>query len=134
MKVGGIKTLMLVIALAFAGSITQALAQTKEKVYTTVTQQAEFPGGMEALYKYLAKNIHYPEAARNKNVQGKVFLTFIVEKNGSLSDIKVVKGVGSGCDEESVRVIKASPKWHPGKEKGKVVRQSYTIPISFTLA
>jgi TonB family protein len=102
-------------------------------IYSRVEQPAEFPGGIENLYKYLAKNLQYPKAARENKVQGKVFITFIIEKDGSLTDFKVLRGIGSGCDEEAIRAMKGSPKWKPAAQDGKQVRQQYTIPISFTL-
>jgi periplasmic protein TonB len=102
-------------------------------IFTAVEDNASFPGGIEKFYAYLGKSIHYPAVARENNVQGKVFLTFVVEKDGSLTDIKVLRGIGSGCDEEAVRVIKNSPKWKPGQQNGRVVRQQYTVPINFTL-
>jgi protein TonB len=115
-----------------------ASAQKKAKtdpnqVYTAVEQSAEFPGGQNKFASYLAKTIHYPAAARNGNVQGKVFVSFVVEKDGSLGQLKVVRGIGSGCDQEAVRALAAGPKWKPGKQNGKVVRQQYTVPINFSL-
>ena len=104
-----------------------------DEIYTAVEHPAEFPGGIDAFYTYLQANIHYPEQAIQDGVQGKVYVTFIVEKDGSLTDVKVMRGIGDGCDEEAVRVIKASPKWNPGKQNGVVVRQQYTVPIDFEL-
>lgn len=104
------------------------------EIYTAVEHSAQFPGGIKKFYEYLANNIKYPADARKNNVQGKVFLTFVVEKDGSLSDIKVMRGIGSGCDEEALRVIKASPKWVPGTQNGRTVRQQYTAPIGFSLS
>lgn len=104
------------------------------EIYTAVEHSAQFPGGINAFYAYIGKSIRYPAEARQHNVQGRVYLTFVVEKDGSLSDAKVLRGIGSGCDEEAVRVIKESPKWQPGQQNGKVVRQQYTVPIQFTLA
>jgi protein TonB len=103
-------------------------------IFVTVENSAEYPGGLDKFYEYLSKSIHYPAVARENNLQGKVFLTFVVEKDGSLTDIKVLRGIGSGCDEEAVRVIKASKKWKPGIQNGREVRQQYTVPISFALA
>ena len=104
-----------------------------DSVYNQPEVMPEFPGGMEAMMKYLSENIKYPELAKEKNTQGRVLVTFIVEKNGSISNVKVVKGIGNGCDEEAVRVISAMPKWKPGKQNGKTVRVSFAIPISFKL-
>ena len=108
-------------------------AEEKDSVYNKPEVMPEYPGGMEAMMKYLSENLKYPEQAKEKNTQGRVLVTFIVEKNGSISDVKVVKGIGNGCDEEAVRVIKAMPKWKPGMQDGKKVRVSFAIPISFKL-
>ncbi|RWY49188.1 M56 family metallopeptidase [Mucilaginibacter gilvus] len=105
----------------------------KSTVYTAVQDQPRFPGGIEAFPKYLAKTIKYPKIAREHNVHGRVILTFVVEKDGSLSDIKVLRGIGSGCDEEAVRAVKASPKWIAGKQGGKKVRVQYSVPVNFAL-
>jgi protein TonB len=104
------------------------------KIFTAVEKEPAFPGGEDAFIKYLGKNIHYPAIAKENNVQGKVFLSFVVERSGALTDIKVVRGIGSGCDDEAVRVLKNSPKWAPGIQNGRPVRVAYTIPVSFTLS
>ena len=114
-------------------SDVKAVTEDPNEIFTAVENSAEYPGGIEAFYKYLSNAIRYPSVARENNVQGKVFLTFVVEKDGSLTDIKVMRGIGSGCDEEAMRVIKASKKWRPGQQNGRTVRQQYTVPISFTL-
>jgi TonB family protein len=85
------------------------------------------------LRRYLAKTIRYPKVARDNNVQGRVILTFVIEKDGSVSDIKVLRGIGSGCDEEAVRAIKASPKWIAGRQNGKKVRTQFSVPVQFAL-
>ena len=102
-------------------------------VYTKVENQPTYPGGDEARIEFMIKNIKYPEQAKKNGVQGKVFVTFIVEKDGSLSNVKVMRGIGAGCDEEAVRVIKLMPKWTPGLEKGKPVKVQFVLPIQFTL-
>ena len=113
--------------------VKQVTEEDPNKIFTAVEKEPGFPGGDEAFLKYLAKNIHYPAIAKENNVQGKVFLSFVVEKDGSLTDVKTVRGIGSGCDDEAMRVLKASPKWKPGIQNGRPVRVSYTIPVSFTL-
>ncbi|MGZ3778580.1 MAG: TonB family protein [Mucilaginibacter sp.] len=90
-------------------------------------------GGMGEFYKFLAKNIHYPAVAKENNIQGEVFLTFIVERDGKLNDIKILRGIGAGCDEEALRVLKLSPPWSPGFHYGIPVRVKYQVPISFAL-
>ncbi|MEQ7801566.1 energy transducer TonB [Pedobacter sp. ASV1-7] len=96
--------------------------------------QPTYPGGMDKFYNYLSKAIRYPAMAQEQNIQGKVFLSFIIEKNGTLTDIKIERKLGYGTDEEAVRVLKASPRWIPGIQNGKPVRVKYNIPISFALS
>ncbi|MGN7202723.1 energy transducer TonB [Pedobacter sp. SAFR-022] len=96
--------------------------------------QPTFPGGIEKFYQYLNKSIKYPPMAAENNIQGKVFVSFVVERNGTLTDIKVLRSLGGGTDEEAVRVLKASPTWIPGVQNGKQVRVKYNIPISFSLS
>ncbi|MEO6632074.1 MAG: energy transducer TonB [Mucilaginibacter sp.] len=86
------------------------------------------------LYKFLGRTVRYPATARENNTQGSVRVSFVVEKDGALTDIKVTRGIGDGCDEEAVRVMKLSPKWIPGSQGGKAVRVVYSIPISFALS
>ncbi|GAA4908430.1 TonB family protein [Mucilaginibacter defluvii] len=93
-----------------------------------------FKGGLHAFGRFLAKNIRYPALAREKNKQGRVFISFIVTETGKLKDIKVLKGIGFGCDEEVVRVMKLSPDWKPQYLNGKPVKELYTVPIAFNLA
>ncbi len=102
-------------------------------VFEALEVQPTFPGGMDKFYSYLAKAIRYPTIAQEQGIQGKVFLSFIIEKNGSLTDIKVERKLGYGTDEEAVRVLKASPRWIPGIQNGKFVRVKYNIPISFAM-
>lgn len=100
-------------------------------VFTSVEIFPEFPGGMKAFYEYLSKNLRYSDEARKNNISGKVILQFIVEKDGKLTNIKILRGLGSGLDEEAVRVLTESPNWKPGQQNGKLVRVAYTLPISF---
>ena len=93
----------------------------------------EFPGGMEKFMEFLSGNIKYPETAKDKNISGRVFIQFVIEKDGAVSNVKVMKGIGGGCDEEAVRVVKSMPKWKPGMQDGKPVRVNYTLPILFKL-
>lgn len=83
--------------------------------------------------KFLRDNIKYPQIARESGIQGTVYVTFVVEKDGRVTDIRVLRGIGGGCDEEAVRVIKAMPRWQPGKQRGKPVRVQFNMPIKFTL-
>ena len=92
-----------------------------------------YKGGMEAMYSYLGSTIVYPQIAKETGITGTVIVTFVIEKNGSISNIQVLKGIGGGCDEEAVRVIRLMPKWKPGRQKGKSVRVQFNLPIRFTL-
>ncbi len=93
----------------------------------------EFPGGQDAFVKFLRKNLRYPPMAAEAGIQGKVLLSFVIERNGEVSQLKVVRGIGSGCDEEAVRVLSKSPRWKPGMQNDKAVRVAYNIPINFSL-
>lgn len=112
-----------------------AVAVDDNKVYdfVSIEKQPEFPGGIAKFYDYLGKSIRYPAMAQENNVQGKVFLTFVVEKDGKLTDIQVVRGPGSGTNEEAIRVLKASPRWNPGIQNGVPVRVKYNIAVNFNL-
>jgi protein TonB len=99
----------------------------------TVEIMPEFVGGMDAWSKFLNKNLRYPTQARDEGTQGRVTISFVVEKNGELSNVKVLRGIGYGCDEEAIRVIKKSPFWKPGFQNGRAVRVSYVMPIVFRL-
>jgi TonB family protein len=147
--------LLAVLFLFTAGTVSSLSAQDTKQQYEKQAQETkatpleqpseekpvfikaevtpEFPGGIEAMYKYMATNIKYPEEARKKGVQGRVFITFIIETDGSVSHIKILRGIGSGCDEEAVRVVSAMPKWSPGKEKGEAVRVQFNLPVMFSL-
>ena len=101
---------------------------------TFAQHMPSFPGGYEAFYKFLSKKIKYPAQARRMGIEGRVYVSFIVEKDGSLGQISVVKGMGAGLDEESLRVMNQVPKWNPGKQGHRPVRVKMTIPINFKLA
>ncbi|HTD40604.1 MAG TPA: energy transducer TonB [Mucilaginibacter sp.] len=105
----------------------------RSKIFTAVEMEPSFPGGVDRFYQFLQYNVKYPAEAVKYKVQGKVFISFVVERDGSLTDIKILRGIGSGCDEEAVRVVSISPKWKPGIQNGRPVRVQYTMPISFTL-
>jgi len=120
------------VAAPSKGTVVEA-APEPEKIFTVVEQQPEFPGGQSEMYKYLGKNIKYPSAASRANVSGRVFMSFVVNVDGSIQDVSVLKGLGFGCDEEAMRVVKAMPKWKPGKQSGRAVRVKYNLPINFQL-
>ncbi len=105
-----------------------------EQVFLIVEDQPEPSGGMGAFYEYLGKNIRYPEQARRMGVEGRVFVEFVVDKDGSLTNVRVVKGIGAGCDEEAVRVVNGAPNWKPGKQRGRPVKVKMTVPVFFKLS
>ncbi|MGI4749739.1 MAG: TonB family protein [Janthinobacterium lividum] len=101
--------------------------------FTAIEKLPAFPGGMEAWAKFLSKNLHYPEQASSAGVSGRVYISFIVEKDGRITDIQVARAAGYGFDEEAKRVLKMAPQWKPGIQNGKPVRVRYTMPINFTI-
>ena len=104
-----------------------------KEIFTVVEEQPGFVGGEESRIAYLQQNIKYPEEAKELGIQGKVFVTFVVEIDGSITDVKVLRGIGGGCDEEAIRVVSSMPKWVPGKQRGTAVRVQFNLPIKFTL-
>ena len=96
-----------------------------------VAEDAEFPGGMEAMYKYIADNLKYPQLALENNIQGRVYVGFTVEVDGSISNVRVLRDIGGGCGQAAKCVVESMPKWKPGKQGGKVVRSQYNLPINF---
>ena len=103
------------------------------EIFTVVEESPSFPGGDIARIKFLQQNIDYPTMARESGIQGTVYVTFVVEPDGKVSNVQILRGIGGGCDEEAVRVIKAMPRWHAGKQRGKPVRVQFNMPIKFTL-
>ena len=103
------------------------------KVFDVVEEMPQFPGGQAALLEYLAKNIKYPVVAEENGVQGKVVVTFVVERDGSITDVRVVRSVDPSLDKEAARVVKSMPHWIPGKQNGSAVRVKYTVPVTFKL-
>ncbi len=108
-------------------------APKEEEIFVAVEQQAEFPGGMAALMKWLSNNIRYPEAAQQNDVQGRVIVKFVVEKDGSVSQVQILKGVDKDLDKEALRVVNKMPKWQAGKNNGVAVRSYFTLPVNFRL-
>ena len=105
-----------------------------EEIYQVVEQVPEFKGGMDALMKYLSSNINYPQEAKDKNIQGKSLIRFVVEKDGSITDVEVARSSGNDLlDQESMRVVKSMPKWNPGKQSGRAVRTRFVLPVMFRL-
>ena len=107
--------------------------EEETKVFDVVEQMPSFPGGPSALMQYLSSNIKYPVVAEENGVQGRVVCTFVVERDGSITDVRVIKSVDPSLDKEAVRVVKSMPKWIPGKQNGSAVRVKYTVPVTFRL-
>ncbi len=103
------------------------------EIFMSVEEQPEFPGGSSKLMEFIQKNLKYPMMARESGIQGRVFVGFVVEPDGSISHVQVMRGIGGGCDEEAVRVVQSMPKFKPGKQRGNPVRVQYTLPIVFRL-
>lgn len=106
---------------------------THYEVFTVVEEMPEFPGGPEKMLNFIGQHIRYPNVARDNGIQGRVFVNFVVEYDGSVSSVKVLRGIGGGCDEEAARVIASMPRWKPGKQGGKAVAVMVNSPISFRL-
>ena len=125
----------MMVAFGFSSASAQktVVSQKNEEVFDVVEQMPEYPGGMQALFEFLSQNIKYPEDAQKQKVEGRVIVTFVVETDGSISNVEVAKHAFPSLDNEAVRVIQAMPNWTPGKQSGKVVRVKYTVPIVFNL-
>ena len=115
------------------GPVMAAEEGDEGEVFQVVEQMPEFPGGMDKLMEYLSKNIKYPSIAQENNIQGRVIMEFVVNKDGSIVEPKVMRSVDTSLDNEAMRVIKSMPKWNPGKQRGKAVRVRYTVPVFFRL-
>ncbi|WP_337043640.1 energy transducer TonB [Emticicia sp. 17c] len=120
---------------AEAPPVEKKIAEVEEsnEAFLHVEVQPTFVGGTSELYKFLSKTLKYPPVAQRANIEGRVYMSFIVEKDGSITDIQVVKSVGFGLDEEATRTVKLMPKWNPGKQNGRNVRVKFTIPVTFKL-
>ncbi len=103
------------------------------KIFTVVEEMPGFPGGEEKLFEYLRKNIKYPPVARENGITGRVYVTFVVDKDGKIKDAKILRGIGGGCDEEALRVVRAMPEWKAGRQNGRSVQVQYNLPVNFTL-
>lgn len=105
----------------------------EDKIFYAVEQQAEFPGGLQAMMKFLQKNIKYPASAKRMGIEGRVFVKFIVDKEGGISNMEIVKGINADLDKEAMRVIKLMPPWKPGKQNGRAVKSQFVLPVYFKL-
>ena len=128
-----ILALMAVFGLTTVSAQKTVVAKKNQKVFDVVEQMPEYPGGQAALFEYLSKNIKYPADAEKKKVEGKVFVTFVVDSDGKITDVSLLKKVFPSLDAEAIRVISAMPNWIPGRQKGQAVRVKYTVPIMFRL-
>lgn len=107
--------------------------EVADEIFQIVEEPATPQGGYEAFYEYVGKNMRYPAQARRMGIEGTVYVQFVVEKDGSITDVQAIRGIGAGCDDEAVRVIQNQPKWNPPKQRGKAVRQRIVLPIKFQL-
>ena len=105
----------------------------EDEIFRVVEEEPSFPGGEIARIKFLQQNIKYPQWARERGIQGAVYITFVVEPDGSISNVSLLRGIGGGCDEEAIRVIESMPRWNAGKQWGRAVRVQFNMPIKFTL-
>ena len=124
---------MAVMCLVTANAQKTVVSQSSQSVYDEVEVMPEFPGGMQAMIEYLNTNIKYPKDAIKQEVGGRVMVMFVVETDGSLSNVRVARKVFPSLDAEAVRVVYSTPKWKPGKEKGRSVRVNFTMPIVFSV-
>jgi protein TonB len=108
-------------------------SEPENKIFIIVEKEPEFPGGLDALYQYLGSKIKYPAMAKDSGIMGIVNLTFVVEKDGTITGVKLLRDIGGGCGEEALRVIKEMPNWSPGKQRKKPVRVQFTLPVYFKL-
>lgn len=121
------KKLVLICALLCAFGI-RAAAQDKD-----FEVDPQFPGGMEALVMYVCMNVEYPETARSEGIEGKVYVSFVIDKDGSITDIKLLRDIGGGCGEAVVKMLRSMPRWKPGMAGGKPVRVQFNLPVNFSL-
>ncbi|PRY85008.1 energy transducer TonB [Mongoliibacter ruber] len=109
------------------------VVEKADEIFDVVENSPEFPGGMEAWNDYLRKNLKYPTQARRMGIEGTVYVVFVVNTDGSIQDVDILRGIGGGCDEEALRVVSNAPKWTPGKQRGRPVRVRMRLPIRFKL-
>ncbi len=117
----------------FEEPVEQVVVEDENKIFMVVEQQPEFEGGYEAMMNFIRKNMRYPASARRMGIDGTVYVSFVVEKDGSINDVSVLRGISADCDKEAVRVVQAMPNWKAGKQNGKPVRVKFNLPIKFKL-
>ncbi len=123
----------ILLCLMMATLMTLSSEAQTDKVYDRVEVMPEFPGGMQGLFEYMQNNVNYPKEAKNQKIEGRVIVSFIVEKDGSISDVHPLTAVHPLLDKEAMRLVNEMPRWKPGTEKGKAVRVSFALPVSFKL-
>ncbi len=126
-------SLMAIFCLTTINAQKTVVSKKNQKVYDVVEKMPQYPGGMVALFEFLEKNLKYPADAQKQKVEGRVIVSFIVETDGSISDINIVRKVFPSLDEEAVRLLGMMPRWSPGLQNGKPVRVKYAIPITYSL-
>lgn len=131
------RTILMAIAACMMTLGAQAQVKNQpnisQEVYDVVEEMPVFPGGIQGMIKFLSENISYPKEAQKKKISGRVLVSFVVEKNGSVSEVQTERSLYPSLDEEAVRVVKSMPNWTPGKQGGQVVRVKYTLPVTFSL-
>lgn len=126
---------LLILLMLFAAYGAKGQDTTvKKETFQYVEQMPEYPGGTTSMEAYIKQNLKYPEVAIRKGTCGKVYIKFVVDVDGAITDVAVVRGIGNECDEEALRVVKEMPQWNPGKQRGKPVRVALTIPVNFKLS
>ena len=128
-----LKVALMMLVLLFSFMTSTAQTKKNNMVYDVVEVMPQYPGGQIAMLKYIMENIKYPEQAMKEGIQGRVTVSFIVEKDGRVSNVRLLRSVQSSLDKEAVRVVKSMPKWSPGKQKGKPVRVRFVVPVMFKL-
>ena len=128
-----LKVALMMLVLLFSFMTSTAQTKKNNMVYDVVEVMPQYPGGQIAMLKYFMENIKYPEQAMKEGIQGRVTVSFIVEKDGRVSNVRLLRSVQSSLDKEAVRVVKSMPKWSPGKQKGKPVRVRFNVPVMFKL-
>ncbi len=129
------KQLLLIFMLfvIFSGNNDIFAQEASDEVFTVVEEQPTFPGGNAAITTYLSQNLKYPQSAFDAEIEGTVYANFIIEKDGSVSNVKILRGIHPDCDAEVIRVVSEMPKWNPGKQRGQAVRVQFNLPVRFRL-
>jgi protein TonB len=117
----------------FSNMVFEEETRDEGEIFMIVEEMPEFPGGTEALQRYLAQSVRYPVIAQENGIQGRVYIQFVINQNGEVTNATILRGVDPSLDREALRVVEAMPKWKPGKQRNRPVRVSYTVPINFVL-